>query len=584
MESPFTHDALHTIVNSPYTPYATAAALVVPTVVIAKRVMHRYMMRTYTGVPDLEALGTQAKPKGNVAVVCGGSIAGLLTARVLSDHFDRVVVIEPEAWALSNEAADGVTTTGTCTVAAEGGSYATLTHKRTRVYQYTAMHAYQVLLGRVLRKLFPGFDELARGRGVIFAPAEMNARLSGWGCRLPYAEYGGTLPEVPFTSRRTLEGVIRGCVRAANADGKIEFVHGTVTDFKLSSDATRLTAVTMRDGAGSTRIVTADLVVDCTGVIQGGLKMLTRTLNGNPKASSTLATLRQSYDPKIDHVTIEVPYPANFEENIAKIKLDTGVTGKWAGPKYLDTTKVAWWYTLAPDPDVDYRILAAGRKDNGIVFFAGGWTSEMPVTLEQMREYAQGVKSDNPVPQFYFDILDLCMPVADRVTVFEGKVNSCSRVFYERAADVLPRNFVAVGDATMRLNPRFGEGVTKAALGATTLDGVLRSYAPSHKAFGATYFQRLANRTQSLWDGSKWSDYGRETTTPCEGETLEEGKFFRWFKLRLNRVLERDDAAGSAMFHAQHYLAPMQYAMTPRIMLKVLWEGMFPTAPFERRA
>src|SRR5262245_55489489 len=33
-------------------------------------------------------------PLGQQAVVIGGSIAGLITARVLADHFDRVVVLE----------------------------------------------------------------------------------------------------------------------------------------------------------------------------------------------------------------------------------------------------------------------------------------------------------------------------------------------------------------------------------------------------------------------------------------------------------------------------------------------------------
>ena len=31
---------------------------------------------------------------GNHAIVVGGSVAGLMTARVLSDHFDRVTVFE----------------------------------------------------------------------------------------------------------------------------------------------------------------------------------------------------------------------------------------------------------------------------------------------------------------------------------------------------------------------------------------------------------------------------------------------------------------------------------------------------------
>ena len=42
------------------------------------------------------------------AVVLGGSLAGLLTARVLSDHFDRVTVIERDAYSDTTETRRGV--------------------------------------------------------------------------------------------------------------------------------------------------------------------------------------------------------------------------------------------------------------------------------------------------------------------------------------------------------------------------------------------------------------------------------------------------------------------------------------------
>ncbi|KZW01413.1 hypothetical protein EXIGLDRAFT_718523 [Exidia glandulosa HHB12029] len=568
-------------------PYATALALALPSYWLLKRALLNYMMRTYTGVPDLDALGKDVKDgkwKGKVAVIAGGSIAGLLTARVLSDHgFARILVVEPESWALSDEAADGVTRIGTRTITSSAGTYNSIAHKRSRVYQYTSIHVYQALLTMILRKLFgSGFDERAKGRGVLFARGDMNVRFSGWGLRIPYSEYptskGLSLPEILYTSRRTFEGVLRDCVRAFVSAGEkspIEFLNGTVTDLNLSSNAKSIKSVNIREeGASATSETECDLFVDCTGATQAGLKMLSRA-----SGASKLATLRENYDPQMNYVTIELPYPPNFEEDIAKIQIDSGISGK----PPIDAKTAPWWLVFAPDPDVDYRAVFGGRRDNGIIFGGGGWASDMPVTLAQFREYAEGCKSDKPVPQWFFEIIDLCMPVADEATVFEAKINSCSRVCYERAADVLPSNFIALGDSTMRLNPRFGEGVTKAALGVTTLDGVLRSYGPSDN-FAPTFFKRLAARTQGLWEGSKWTDYGRETTTPVPGETLNEGWHFRWYKSRLNRVLERDDAAGSALWHNLMYLVPAQYVMAPGIVAKVLWEAIFPTAPFVRRA
>src|SRR5687768_17682998 len=37
---------------------------------------------------------SEGSPAAGTAVVCGGSLAGLLAARVLADHFQRVVVLE----------------------------------------------------------------------------------------------------------------------------------------------------------------------------------------------------------------------------------------------------------------------------------------------------------------------------------------------------------------------------------------------------------------------------------------------------------------------------------------------------------
>ncbi|PFH53243.1 hypothetical protein AMATHDRAFT_1318 [Amanita thiersii Skay4041] len=53
------------------------------------------------GLRDLELLG---KPRTNgpklsgTVVICGGSLAGLTAARVCHDHFENVIIVEPEAW------------------------------------------------------------------------------------------------------------------------------------------------------------------------------------------------------------------------------------------------------------------------------------------------------------------------------------------------------------------------------------------------------------------------------------------------------------------------------------------------------
>ena len=89
---------------------------------------------------------------------------------------------------------------------------------------------------------------------------------------------------------------------------------------------------------------------------------------------------------------------------------------------------------------------------------------------------------------------------------------SCSKISYEQLPDhVLPCNFIAVGDSTMRLNPVFGEGVSKCAVGAVTLDGLLRTLpgGPTNTSFARAYFTRLDNRTRHLWYACSIKDWAQ---------------------------------------------------------------------------
>jgi hypothetical protein len=132
------------------------------------------------------------------------------------------------------------------------------------------------------------------------------------------------------------------------------------------------------------------------------------------------------------------------------------------------------------------------------------------------------------------------------------------RVKYAQQPASLPSNFVAVGDALLRLNPVNGQGLAKSALEAIALDGRLRharancSVLPTD--FGAKYFARVAQITDGTWydsllariywysllsrDNGKMDDYGNESCTPAKGESLELGAGYRWFSgIVLRRVL-----------------------------------------------
>src|SRR5918993_1262869 len=105
----------------------------------------------------------QVKTNGQHAVVLGGSLAGLLAARVLADHFERVTLIERDAYPETSEARRGIP-------------------------QANHVHGLLVRGRQILEEFFPGVQDemIAAGAPVVdmaneiawFTPA-------GWGIRFP---------------------------------------------------------------------------------------------------------------------------------------------------------------------------------------------------------------------------------------------------------------------------------------------------------------------------------------------------------------------------------------------------------------
>lgn len=117
---------------------ATAAVALLGTVYIAYHLSCQFLsqyLRSLTLLPELDLLNCPRSPnkkiKGTV-VIAGASFAGLWTACVCSDHFEDVVVIEPDAWVCTEE---GIRTPVELPVT-----------KRARVAQYNSLHGMYLLI------------------------------------------------------------------------------------------------------------------------------------------------------------------------------------------------------------------------------------------------------------------------------------------------------------------------------------------------------------------------------------------------------------------------------------------------------
>jgi flavin-dependent dehydrogenase len=170
------------------------------------------------------------------AIVIGGSIAGLLAARVLSDHFDQVTIIERDQ--LPNE-----------------GAY------RAGVPQGRHLHSLLVRGQRIMDKYFPGFTADLEAVG---APRAI------WGMDNQFYTPGGWTQQFDsgivsnICSRAELEWLVRRCVYDI---ANIRFLtEQDVSGLVANDDHSAVTGVNLESRIDhSTQTLYADLVVDASG-------------------------------------------------------------------------------------------------------------------------------------------------------------------------------------------------------------------------------------------------------------------------------------------------------------------------------
>lgn len=183
---------------------------------------------------------TAAQNTSRHAVVLGGSLAGLLTARVLADHFDKVTVIERDA-------------------------YLETTEPRRGIPQANHVHGLLVRGRQILEELFPGLqDEMIAGGAPLVDMANEVAWFTpaGWGVRFPskFMVLAFTRPLLDLHVRRRL---------ASNP--KVEILDNTdVLSLVADSKTNHLAGVLICPRASDSdrrvaKELPADLIVDATG-------------------------------------------------------------------------------------------------------------------------------------------------------------------------------------------------------------------------------------------------------------------------------------------------------------------------------
>ena len=185
---------------------------------------------TNTSVPDKQWIRGSIPENRDCAIVIGASMAGLAVARVLSDHYREVILVERDRFGDIDEHRRGVP---------------------------QSRHAHGLLAGgrNALEGFFPGLFKEVLSAGAVRSYMTRDAHWCFEGGE--HVRFESDL-EAVFVSRPLLEGIVRERVR------KIPNVHVCdgyqVQQLVATSDNGRVTGIKM----GVTAML-ADLVVDATG-------------------------------------------------------------------------------------------------------------------------------------------------------------------------------------------------------------------------------------------------------------------------------------------------------------------------------
>ncbi|KAK7453513.1 hypothetical protein VKT23_011792 [Stygiomarasmius scandens] len=502
------------------------------------------------------------------AVICGGSLAGLLAARVCHDHFQRVIIVEPEAW-LSTE--DGITTESW-----------TQKNKRARVVQYTSLHGNLAPVTDGLLRLFPKFEEECHRSGINLVPADFKSYLSGHRFLVPHNEFSGSLPRTAQAGRQGTETLIRRLTLNKKEYPNISQIPGTVTGVRADpANPKFLKAVTIETETGL-RELEAALVVDCTGPARAGQEWIRHA--GFVEEPGILDKLTVSYDPRIRYSSFKVHIPEDLAAKLPEYGDENATGGLFL---YKSDPNVGQTYIGAMKVDGDFgmttTLVVPVRIDNVVSLVeivCGAWGSqELPNDIDGVRQFLRANESESSIPDWIWKFLDLCQETEDTMRHSKVRIPPSYWTHLELAQN-LPANWIASGDSVCRVNPVFAQGTAKAMMGAVSLNNVLQELDDIKSKtipedFSQRFFRRQADKIKPLWARNKMADYSYKTTIPEEGETLETGSLIRWYVHKLEELSDKDPQIGALFWRTLHSYGTSIDALHPVFIGKVFWSMIF---------
>ncbi len=392
---------------------------------------------------------------------------------------------------------------------------------RRGVPQARHAHALHARGRELLDELFPGFTEQLVQAGAVTADTLGGIRIHISGQLLRQADIGLL---ALCASRAFVEGHLRQRVRALRA---VRFAEGCdVLGLVTDDEQRRVTGVRIahRQGGGPEQTVPAGLVVDATG-----------------RGSRTPVWLEQlGYSrPAVDRVEIGLGYASR------RYRLRPGALGNDAA------------ILTGPTP-VNSRAAGISPLESGqhLVTLAGILGDHPPLDPAGFAAFAASICFPDVA-----EALVGAVPVDDPVGFrFPASV----RHRYERLRR-FPAGLLVIGDAVCSFNPIYGQGMTVAAMQATTLRDLLRGGPPPAPR---RYFRRIAKMIDTPWDIA----VGADLAFPgVPGRRTVKVRIVNAYVPRLHAAASSDSSLGRAFARVVGMVDRPEVLVRPDRALRVLW-------------
>lgn len=466
-------------------------------------------------------------PLGKHAVVLGGSMTGLLAARVLTEYFERVSVVERDHYPADPIFRPGVP---------------------------QARHPHLLLLRgqQILEELFPGIRQDLITRGAIdcdFINDYPFRAPSGWLSRSP------SQLRVYVSTRPLLEWQVR---QALVKNPQIQIIDGhAVLNLVASEDAKSIIGVSLRarphsggqaqgvvptGGQGQGTILTdgqaqdtvstvvADLVVDATGRDSKAPQWL-KSLGYVPPSETTI-------NPFLGYATRLCDLPADPRRD-------------WKG------------LIIQSDPPRNLRSGALWPTEDGhwMVLLIGAGKEYPPTDEDAFLEFARGLPD-----LAMFEVIKDAQPLSP----IYGYRQTENRIRHFERLQRQPERFLVIGDAACSFNPIYAQGMTTAALGAMTLRECLRQCSHGGLSGLPHRFQRkLARVNASSWTLATATDI---RIPGAEGGSINWINKWQYDYLdRFLRLLPKDDYLTARFFKVLHMIEAPNVFFHPVTAIKVFF-------------